>query len=600
MRTHFWSGQVACGLVVIAVTLASLEGQTRDPRPVPQPRISIGPEAPPPRDRVPEPAVGTGSIRGQVVDGVTGRPVARARIRLMGRSPKGPILTDGTGGFSFAGLAPGPYTFRIERNGYMATAFPETGRYVRASMRPFMLANGESREDVSIPIFRGGSISGRLVDAYGEPLDGAMVMLVAASGQRGGMRGATQTNDLGEFRVPRIMPGRYLLMARSPGGFQGDPGEDPLPQPLPTYYPGTLKREDAGVIVVNRGESITGVEMTLAEGVPAIVQGMVVPADGQAHNGGSVTARLARDFSGIDGGAQIRPDGSFRLQLPPGEYYLEARLRTGPMNVPPRPDSELFGSTRIHVTGSGTASVAILVGRGATASGRVVFVGNRPPPASPGTVRVPIFNSEGRTCQGGQATVAPDWSFKVEGLMGTCTTSVRPMFGAWMLKSVSLRGQNIADEPFTFEPGQHYSDVQIVVTDRRTSVELRVSDETGQITREFVAIAFPADKSRWENLPRFVQTFAPPAVAPPGSFSGRPTAVESAPMPPVANVPFSRMFITTPGDYFLVALDDILQEDTLDSAVLEKLIPAATRVSLSEEVPTEVSLRRYTLADLMR
>lgn len=595
MNEQFWRRQAPWGLAVMALTVSSALAQTRDPKPVPQPRIWTTPMSP--RDRVPQPEVGTGSISGRIVDGVTGRPVARARVRLTGRTPKGPVLTDGTGAFSFTGLPAGPHSFRVERNGYLTVMFPEQGRMVRGGSQPIILAPGESREDLAIQIFRGGSISGRVMDAYGEPLDGAAVMLLGVARQRSGVRAMVQTNDLGEFRLSRLQPGRYMLMVKVQMGFQGgDPGEEPLPQPLPTYYPGSLKREEARVIAVNRGEAISGLEMTLLDGLPSIVQGMVVVPDGQAHSGGSVTARLARDYSGMDGGSQVRPDGSFRLQLPPGEYFLETRLRTGPMNQPSRPENELFGSTRVNVVGGGVESVAILVGRGATASGRVVFEGSRPPPPSPGSARVPIYSSEGQTCQTGQATIAPDWSFKVDGLIGTCGISSRPVFGGWMLKSVMFRGENVTEEPFAFQPDQHYPDVQIVVTDRRTNVELRVSDEHGQITREFVAIAFPAEKSRWENLPRFVQTFTPTPLAPFGA--NRPPGVGSTQLPPTA--PSGRMSGLVPGEYYFVAVDDILHEDTLDPAVLEKLISGAVRFTLTDYAPIEVVLQRHTLADLLR
>ncbi|HEY7497969.1 MAG TPA: hypothetical protein VH740_05640, partial [Vicinamibacterales bacterium] len=60
------------------------------------------PQAPPPkplaapvRDRVPTPRIGTGALKGRVVDGVTGRPIARARVRLTGAGvSRGPVLTD--------------------------------------------------------------------------------------------------------------------------------------------------------------------------------------------------------------------------------------------------------------------------------------------------------------------------------------------------------------------------------------------------------------------------------------------------------------------------------------------------------------------------
>ena len=54
------------------------------------------------------------------------------------------------------------------------------------------------------------------------------------------------------------------------------------------------------------------------------------------------------------------------------------------------------------------------------------------------------------------------------------------------------------------------------------------------------------------------------------------------------------------GEYYAIALDDIEGEDTLDPAVLERLTSSAIRVTLTDEGPIEVPLRRFNLADVMR
>ena len=58
--------------------------------------------------------------------------------------------------------------------------------------------------------------------------------------------------------------------------------ETPLPQPLPTYYPNVLALAQAQPITVNRGETMAGVEVMLAEGMPTVVTGTVLRSDGAA------------------------------------------------------------------------------------------------------------------------------------------------------------------------------------------------------------------------------------------------------------------------------------------------------------------------------
>ena len=147
-----------------------------------------------------------------------------------------------------------------------------------------------------------------------------------------------------------------------------------------------------------------------------------------------------------------------------------------------------------------------MVGRGATATGRVVFEGTTPPPPSPGPAGVPFYNPDGPGCRSGQATIAADWTFKLDGLSGSCGAPPHVTFGRWTLKAVTLRGQNLMEQPLTFETGQHYTNVQVVVTDKRTQMDLRVSGDDGQPTREYVAIAFPIDKAKWNPQLRPVRT----------------------------------------------------------------------------------------------
>jgi hypothetical protein len=87
--------------------------------------------------------------------------------------------------------------------------------------------------------------------------------------------------------------------------------------------------------------------------------------------------------------------------------------------------------------------------------------------------------------------VASDWSFTIDGLVGTCRSApTAPLTARWVLKSVILDGREVLDDRLWFEPGRHYENVQIVVTDRRSQVRVRVSEVDGTPTGEYVAVAF--------------------------------------------------------------------------------------------------------------
>jgi hypothetical protein len=55
-----------------------------------------------------------------------------------------------------------------------------------------------------------------------------------------------------------------------------------------------------------------------------------------------------------------------------------------------------------------------------------------------------------------------------------------------------------------------------------------------------------------------------------------------------------------PGEYFVIAIDDIEGEDSQDPAVLERLTSSAIRIVLTDEAPIDVPLRRFNLADVVR
>jgi hypothetical protein len=75
----------------------------------------------PPRDRPngsPPPLVGTGVIKGRVVDGQSGTAVTRARVRLnyVGPGVQRPtVTTDDSGTFVFSGLPAGSYMLMADK-----------------------------------------------------------------------------------------------------------------------------------------------------------------------------------------------------------------------------------------------------------------------------------------------------------------------------------------------------------------------------------------------------------------------------------------------------------------------------------------------------
>jgi hypothetical protein len=254
----------------------------------------------------------------------------------------------------------------------------------------------------------------------------------------------------------------------------------------------------------------------------------------------------------------------------------------------------LTGEARVRLTEGARANITIVVGMNAGASGRVVFEtdGSLPSPAT--GHRPLLFAPDGQSCRYGTPTIAPDWSFEIEGLVGTCRSDPypTPLTARWVLKSVIVDGRDVIDDSIWFEPGRHYENVRIVMTDRRSQVRVRVTEPNGAPTGEYAAVAFPVRPERWRSPDRYIRAAAPL----PPRFIGTPDPSGTGGEPGR-----SLRFIGLPaGEYFLIAVDDIEYSATRDPAVLEKLARRATRVTVPERDLIEVRLQRYLLSEVLR
>jgi protocatechuate 3,4-dioxygenase beta subunit len=582
----------------------------------------------PTRDwRRPKPQTGTASVRGHVVDGVTGQPLARAQVRISGMGHNTTVITDAAGLFAFTGLAAGRYSFWVTKPTYLNTAFPELGQTLR-SLRGVDVADGQTIDSVTVRLYHGGALTGRVVDPYGDPVENVSIQArrVSRPGVGGGRLsggGPTYTsNDAGEFRVGRLEAGAYVLIAMP----HGPPSEGSETAALvPTYYPGVLSSEQAQPITIERGQTIGGLDFAVLEQPVTTITGTVLDSRGQPASAGNVNVQsLSGGPNNWRGGNSLQPDGTFELKLPPGDYQLtayvtdrqtEAMRNAGPNRQPP------MGMTRIAVTTDPLSNIVITTGDGATISGRVVFDGDGTPP-DPARLTVSArsmrtlfpFGAPGRNdfdltadCRAdGTTPVKPDLTFTLEGAQGTCLVNVASEGGLWRMKSVTYQSTDLLDRPLDLQGNQQVRGVQVVLTNRRTTLTADVTDDHGAQSQDHVLVAFSADRARWSN-PRYTaftvrssnvatraNTTAPAAVAPPPS--GR-DAVASFAFGPASALQTgatraNNLSTLPPGDYYVIALDDATFDDVRDPAFFELIAPSATRVTLREGEEQSVQLRR--------
>jgi Carboxypeptidase regulatory-like domain len=558
----------------------------------------------PPRDLFQPLQPGTAAIKGRVVDGQTGSPVPRALVQLRGPGDLRPtVLTEEAGTFEFTALPAGLYWLTADKASYLLARYPESAPTLRNSPRPFPLLDGQVLDSATLSLFHGSAISGRVVDSHGEPVEFANVQVMRLPRRGGGhvtMRGGATTNDLGEFRVARLEAGSYLLLAQP----RRNAYADSETRPVPTFYPGSLMREQAVPITIERGGSVTGLELALVDGTMNRVTGTVLDSSGRPAPGGFVNVRAIVEGvpDGLDtADAAVKPDGRFELTLAQGEYQIEARvIRPGTVG-PLQSGDEQVGMARLTVTREAHSDLTIVLGAGAKVAGRVVFEGSTPPPvpSNPGQFRVSFASPEGRGCRMGRTELHPDWTFSVDGLLGSCIAQVNSSLGQLSVKAVMAGDVDLLDRPVMFESGRQLRNVEVLVTSKRTDLTFQVADDRGEPTREYVALVFPVDRARWVEGSRYIRPFVPAPLppepawdptepgAPGGAFAARSTAT-----------PGRRDSLTglPQGDYYVVAVDDLDVDAVGDPSVLESLSRTATLVTLTDRTVAEVSLRRLKTA----
>jgi hypothetical protein len=165
------------------------------------------------------------------------------------------------------------------------------------------------------------------------------------------------------------------------------------------------------------------------------------------------------------------------------------------------------------------------------------------------------------------------------------------------VKAVIYNGDNLLDGAYTFQPGQHLRNVQVIVTDKRSEISVRVADENGQSTRDYVALLYPVDKGQWSQA---VRTLIGPPAEPIGGPGRAPVLSAPARAPTIPPMRRETISGVRPGEYYAVAVDDMEPEDSRDPAMLERLASSSLRVTVSEGANQEIALRRVKLADVMR
>jgi hypothetical protein len=449
-----------------------------------------------------------------------------------------------------------------------------------------VLRDGERRSGVRVPVVRAGVITGRVLDAAGDVVERARVHAYLPDGRGAEAQHgwAATTNDLGDYRLFGLAPGRYVVCASGPELDLRHAGSDGVE----TCHPASPDVGTAAPIVLGRSEIAGGIDVTLLDRDLVPVSGRVVGADGQpvADVMLSVNRHDRGGSSGRSSGEWMKPDGTFLVRLAPGQYELEASvMRRGAVETGGRGR----GLLPIVVGWEPLAGLEIVMGAGGRVSGRLLFEGEA---ALPGVAQVGVnlVPAEGsaRGCRVERATVGADWTVALSDVYGPCRVEAWAG-GPWALKMVRAGGRVLSDRMLSLEPGSSIRDLEVVFTSRRAGLWFEVSDERGTPTREFVVVVFPTAREAWRQpWTPAVHTYVPPDAS---AF-----ALQSATRAAHPGQHDTRPELTViGGEYYVAAIDDATWQETRDPAFLERLAERALRVTLADGENRVLVLRRLDL-----
>ncbi len=358
----------------------------------------------------------TGSVAGVVIDEKSEDCIAKALV-ILRRDQEGGVgqITGSDGKFTIRDLDPGTYIVAVERDGYVVA---------RGQTQTVTVQAGQTVSDVKLKLQRTGTITGRILDADGDPVSGVSVVASAMRSARDArsVAGYATTNDRGEYRIFHLAPGEYRVAATySPrNGFDGvriqppvlAPGAAPAPgvEAYPTlYYPGVVDAREAALVKVEPGAELPGFDLQLVRAHGVRVRGRVTAASSPAPLFQMVALVPAdqRDSPGQPLNVLVRDaKGEFEFQgVLPGSYRLQVEAAGVDQS------NRMSVARTLDVGASDIEGIELTLGQPQDLSGRIIAPEGRKLPS--GLIVLLQPREPGVTQSGGLAQVSDAGAFTI-------------------------------------------------------------------------------------------------------------------------------------------------------------------------------------------
>lgn len=508
----------------------------------------------------------TGVIRGRVVSAETGAPLRRARVVLNdGQKDARAVSTETDGRYEFEGLGAGRYTITASKAKHVTFQYGQ--RSGHETGRPVDVGDGEVVDRIDVALPKGGVIAGHVFDDLGEPADYIRVAAMQVryfDGRRQIVPLASsyvRTNDLGEYRISGLAPGRYYVGTAPPVA-------DSVPRPragrvfAASFFPGTSSLADAQAIDIEAGQERTDANFPLVVSRPLKAVGIVMDRRGRPAGGVSVYAKQVMGRGGyfIAARGDAQANGVFAIQdLAPGEYTLSVE-RTNRTT-----DAEESATERITIGSADVEGIVMTLAPMLRVTGRIR--------AEPRGATMPLLKDVSvvahplpgsATSQESSTWIASDGTFQFGNtIAGPTRFALNGLPAGWALKAVVYAGRDVIDG---LNVREDVSGLELVLTNVGTTLSGAVTDPDNRPVDDYAVIVFADDASRWDN-PRYLATARPDQN---GRFS-------------VRGLPA--------GNYLAIAVREVEEGAASDPEYLERLRLDATKLTVRDGETTSVELK---------